>query len=159
MPRPGIGCVIIQYLCSNLLFNTEIVLVEETQLVCFYLEEEQNLQNKRKLVRSQEKYQLIWLSIGLTKLTTIGKWSSSSMAKMATFVPSGLRVMRVKRSGTKQLLFSDVSKKSASLAEWKEHEIRFAKKIEAVSKVSSKLEELKSKGKEYKPNVYESVSL
>ena len=64
--------------------------------------------------------------------------------------------MTVKKGGTKQvLLFSDALKNSSTAAEWREHEVRFAKTIEAIAQISSKFEELKSKGKDYEPSIYE----
>ena len=63
--------------------------------------------------------------------------------------------MTVKKGGTTQvLLFSDALKNSTNAAEWREHELRIAKTIEAIAPISSKFEELKSKGKDYEPCIY-----
>ena len=64
--------------------------------------------------------------------------------------------MTVRKGGTTQvLLFSDALKNSANAAEWREHELRTAKTIEAIAQISSKFEELKSKGEDYEPGIYE----
>ena len=66
----------------------------------------------------------------------------------------------MKKGGTTQmLLFSDALKNSSTAAEWREHEVRFAKTIEAIAQISSKFEELKFKGKDYEPSIYELGSL
>ena len=57
------------------------------------------------------------------------------------------------------LLFSDALKNSSTAAEWSEHDVRFAKAIEAIAQISSKFEELKSKGKDCEPSIYELGSL
>ena len=68
--------------------------------------------------------------------------------------------MTVKKGGTTQvLLFSDALKNSSTAAEWREHEVRVAKTIEAIAQISSKFEELKSKGKDYEPSIYQLGSL
>ena len=68
--------------------------------------------------------------------------------------------MTVKKGGTTQvLLFSNALKHSSNAAEWREHEVRFAKTIEAIAQTSSKFEELKAKGKNYEPDMYELGSL
>ena len=68
--------------------------------------------------------------------------------------------MTVKKGGTTQvLLFSDALKNSSTAAEWREHEVRFAKTFVAIAQISSKFEELKSKGKYYEPSIYELGSL
>ena len=79
---------------------------------------------------------------------------------MATFDFTDPKVMTVKKGGTTQvLLFSNALKNSSNAAEWREHEVRFAKTIEAIAQISSKFEELKSKGKDYEPSTYELGSL
>ena len=79
---------------------------------------------------------------------------------MATFDLTDPKVMTVKKGGTTQVLsFSDALKNSSTAAEWREHEVRFAKTIEAIAQISSKFEELKSKGKDYEPSIYELGSL
>ena len=79
---------------------------------------------------------------------------------MATFDFTDPKVMTVKKGGTTQvLLFSKALKNSSNAAEWREHEVRFAKTIEAIAQISSKFEELKAKGKDYEPSVYELGSL
>ena len=66
----------------------------------------------------------------------------------------------MKKGGTTQvLLFSDALKNSSTAAEWREHEVRFAKTIEAIAQISSKFEELKFKRKDYEPSIYELGSL
>ena len=68
---------------------------------------------------------------------------------MAIFDLTDPKVMTVKKGGTTQvLLFSDALKNTSSSAEWREHEVRFAKTIEAIAPITSKLEELKAKEKE-----------
>ena len=57
------------------------------------------------------------------------------------------------------LLFSDALKNSFHAAEWREHELRFAKTIEAIAQTISKLEELNTKGKDNEPSIYELGSL
>ena len=75
---------------------------------------------------------------------------------MATFDLIDPKVMTVKKSGTTQvLLFSDALKNSSNAADWREHELQFAKTIEAKAPISSKFEELKSKEKDYEPSIYE----
>ena len=50
--------------------------------------------------------------------------------------------MAVKKGGTTQvLLFLDALKNSSNAAEWTEHELRFAKTIEAIAPISSKFED------------------
>ena len=68
--------------------------------------------------------------------------------------------MTVKKGGTTQvLMFSDALKNSSYSAEWRKHEVRFGKTIEALALTASKFEELKGKGKDYKPTIYELGSL
>ena len=68
--------------------------------------------------------------------------------------------MTVKKGGTTQVLsFSNALKNSSNAAEWREHEVRFAKTIEAIAQTSSKFEELKAKGKDYEPSIIEVGSL
>ena len=79
---------------------------------------------------------------------------------MATFDLTDPKEMTVKKGGTTQvLLFSDALKNSSNSAEWREHEVRFAKTIEAIAPITSKLEELKAKEKENKPSLHEMGSL
>ena len=79
---------------------------------------------------------------------------------MATFDLTDTKVMTVKKGGTTQvLLFSDALKNSANATEWREHELRIVTTIEAIAQVSSKFEELKSKGKDYELGIYELGSL
>ena len=79
---------------------------------------------------------------------------------MATCDLTDPKEMTVKKGGTTQvLLFSDALKNSANAAEWREHELRIAETIEAIAPISSKFEELKSKGKDYEPSIYEMGSL
>ena len=100
------------------------------------------------------------LSIGLTKLLHSRQFSRSYCTRMATFDLTDPKVMTVKKGGTTQvLLFSDALKNSANAAEWREHKLRIAKTIEAIAQISSKFEELKSKGKDYEPGIYELGSL
>ena len=57
---------------------------------------------------------------------------------MATFDLTEPKVMTVKKGGTTQvLLFSDALKNSSNSAEWREHEVRFAKIIEAIAQTIS----------------------
>ena len=100
------------------------------------------------------------LPIGLTKLLHSRQFSRNYCTRMATFDLIDPKVMTVKNGGTTQvLLFSDALKNSANAAEWREHELRIAKTIEAIAQISSKFEELKSKGKDYEPGIYEMGSL
>ena len=74
---------------------------------------------------------------------------------MAKFALTDPKVMTVKKGGTTQvLLFSDSLKNSANAAEWRE-----LKTIEAIATISSKFEELKSRGKDYEPSIYDFGSL
>ena len=79
---------------------------------------------------------------------------------MATFDPTDHKVMTVKKGGTTQvLLFSDALKNLSYSVEWRKHEVRFGKTIKALALAASKFEELKGKGKDYKPTIYEFGSL
>ena len=79
---------------------------------------------------------------------------------MATFDLTDRKVMTVKKGGTTQvLLFSDALKNSSNYADWREHEVRFAKTVEAIAAITSKLEELKAKEKENEPSLHELGSL
>ena len=62
---------------------------------------------------------------------------------MATsFDVTDSKVMTVKKGGTTQvLLISDALKISSNAAEWREHDLRFAKTIEAIAPISSKFED------------------
>ena len=70
-------------------------------------------------------------------------------------------MVKVKKGGTTQmLLFSDALKISSTFVESKKkHEVRFAKTIDAISPITSTFEELKAKGNDYKPSIYELGSL
>ena len=79
---------------------------------------------------------------------------------MATFDLTDPKVMTVKKSRTTQvLLLSDALKNSSNSVEWTEHEVRFGKTIEAIAQTISKFEELKNKGKDHEPSIYELGSL
>ena len=79
---------------------------------------------------------------------------------MATFDPTGHKVMTVKKGGTTQvLLVSDALKNSPYSAEWRKHELRFGKTIDAPAETAWKFEELKGKGKDYTPIICELSSL
>ena len=53
---------------------------------------------------------------------------------MAMFDPTDPKVMTVKKGGTTQmLLFSDALKNSSHSTEWRKHEVRFGKTIEALA--------------------------
>ena len=79
---------------------------------------------------------------------------------MATFDLTDPKVMTMKKGGTTQvLLFLDALKNSSTSTECREHEVRFAKIIEVIAQVTSKFEELKTKGNDYEPSIYELGSL
>ena len=79
---------------------------------------------------------------------------------MATFDVTDPKVITVKKGQTTQvLLFLDALKNSSNSAEWRDHEVRFAKIIAALSLTTLKFEELKAKGRDYQPSVYELGSL
>ena len=68
------------------------------------------------------------------------------------------KLLTLKKGGTTQvLLFSAALKSSPSSNKWTQHEVvRFAKQITAVAEVTSKCEELESRGREeYKPRLIE----
>ena len=143
-----------EFFCSLIL---SFVGFADTQQVCSYLKEGKLLLNWTLYSRHRG---LDSFSIGLTKLQHSRQFSRSYETKMATFDLTDPKVMTVKKGGTTQvLLFSDALKNSSNSAEWKEHELRSAKAIEAIAPIFSKLEELKDKGKDYEPSVYELGSL
>ena len=79
---------------------------------------------------------------------------------MAIFDPTGHKVMTVKKGGTTKVwLFSDALKNSSYSAQGRKHEVWFGKTIEALALTASKFEEMKGKGKDYKPTKYELGSL
>ena len=79
------------------------------------------------------------LSIRLIKVLHSSQFSRSYYTKMVTLDLNDPKVMTVKKGGTTQvLLFSDALKNSPKSAEWREHKLRFAKTIEAISPITSR---------------------
>ena len=67
--------------------------------------------------------------------------------------------MTVTKSETIQaIMFSDALKNSSNSAEGRKYEVQFGKPIEALA-LTTKKEELKAKGKDYQPSIYEKGSL
>ena len=75
---------------------------------------------------------------------------------MATLSLNDPKVMTCKKGSTRQvLLFSEILKNSSNSKHCSDHESRIEERIQTLSEVTGKFDELKAKGGNYKPSFSE----